>query len=92
VAKRTTSVINKAMNSENSINQQRTSVGIYTERVSKAEERLQAQKDILKTSLGSMENVDPEEAATRLNTMKTLLETAYTVTAKIQQLSLANFL
>ncbi|EUC00277.1 flagellin domain protein [Rhizobium sp. CF080] len=92
VATRTTSLINKAMNSEGSINQQRTSIGIYTERVSKAEERLQAQKDILTTSLGSMENVDPEEAATRLNTMKTLLETAYTVTAKIQQLSLANFL
>ena len=92
VATRTTSVINKAMNSEGSINQQRTSVGIYTERVSKAEERLRAQKDILTTSLGSMENVDPAEAATRLNTMKTLLETAYTVTAKIQQLSLANFL
>lgn len=92
VATRTTSVINKAMNSEGSINQQRTSIGIYTERVSKAEERLRAQKDILTTSLGSMENVDPEEAATRLNTMKTLLETAYTVTAKIQQLSLANFL
>lgn len=92
VSSRTTTVISKAMNGVDSINQQRTNVGIYTERVSKAEERLQAQKDILTTSLGSMENVDPEEAATRLNTMKTLLETAYTVTAKIQQLSLANFL
>ncbi|WP_117190931.1 flagellar hook-associated family protein [Rhizobium terrae] len=92
VATRTTSVINKAMNGVDSLKQQRTTVGIATERTSKAEERLQAQEDILTKSLGSMENVDPEEAATRLNTMKTLLETAYTVTAKIQQLSLANYL
>jgi flagellar hook-associated protein 3 FlgL len=92
VSSRTVTVINKAMNGEGSINQQRTTIGIATERVSKAEERLQAQKDILTKGLGAMENVDPEEAATRLNTMKTLLETAYTVTAKIQQLSLANFL
>ena len=92
VSSRTTSNVSKAMNGVDSINQQRTNIGIASERVSKAEERLQAQKDILTTSLGRMENVDPEEAATRLNTMKTLLETAYTVTAKIQQLSLANYL
>jgi len=92
VSSRTTSNVSKAMNGVDSLNQQRTNIGIASERVSKAEERLQAQKDILTTSLGSLENVDPEEAATRLNTMKTLLETAYTVTAKIQQLSLANYL
>jgi len=92
VSSRTRTVIADAMNGVDSINQQRTMVGVYTERVSKAEERLEAQKDILVKGLGDMENVDPEEAATRLNTMKTLLETAYTVTAKIQQLSLANFL
>jgi flagellar hook-associated protein 3 FlgL len=92
VSDRTRTAINKAMTGVDSINQQRTTIGLHTERVSKAEERLQAQEDILTTSLGSMEKVDPEEAATRLNTMKTLLETAYTVTAKIQQLSLANFL
>lgn len=92
VSAKTRSTIAEAMNGVGSINQQRTMIGVYTERVSKAEERLEAQKDILVKGLGDMENVDPEEAATRLNTMKTLLETAYTVTAKIQQLSLANFL
>jgi flagellar hook-associated protein 3 FlgL len=92
VTDRTRTTISKAMNGVDSLNQQRTNIGIASERVSKAEERLEAQKDILTKSLGSMENVDPEEAATRLNTMKTLLETAYTVTAKIQQLSLANYL
>ena len=92
VGARTRSVISEAMNGVDSINQQRTTIGIYTERVSKAEERLQAQKDILTKGLIGLENVDPEEAATRLNALKTLLETAYTVTAKIQQLSLANFL
>lgn len=92
VSSRTTGVIAKAMNGVDSINQQRTSIGLYTERVSKAEERLQAQKDILTIGLGSLEEVDPAEAATRLSTMRTLLETAYKVTAQIQQLSLTNYL
>ncbi len=92
VATRTTTVIARAMNGVDSINQQRTTIGISTERVAKAGESLQAQEDILTKGLVAMEGVDPEEATTRLNTMKTLLETAYAVTAKIQQLSLANFL
>ena len=36
--------------------------------------------------------VDAAEAATRVNTLQTLLETAYSVTAKIQNLSLVNYL
>jgi flagellar hook-associated protein 3 FlgL len=74
------------------LTQQRTTIGIYTERVSKAEESLQAQEDILTTHLGSLQDVDAAEAATRVNTLQTLLETAYSVTAKIQNLSLVNYL
>lgn len=86
---KTTQYISEAISG---VDAQRTTVGIYTERVSKAEERLQAQKDILAIHLGDLQNIDQAEAATRVNTLKTLLETAYTVTAKIQQLSLVNYL
>ncbi|TWF53378.1 flagellar hook-associated family protein [Neorhizobium alkalisoli] len=89
VAEQTRSYISQA---SSGINQQRTTIGVATERVSKAEESLQAQKDILTTHLGSLENVDAAEAATRVNTLQTLLETAYSVTAKIQNLSLVNYL
>ncbi len=81
-----------ASKAKTGIDQQRTTIGIYTERVSKAEESLQAQEDILTIHLGSMQDVDPAEAATRVNTLQTLLETAYSVTARIQNLSLVNFL
>jgi flagellar hook-associated protein 3 FlgL len=77
---------------QSGITQQRTTIGIYTERVAKAEESLQAQEDILTTHLGNLQEVDAAEAATRVNTLQTLLETAYSVTAKIQNLSLVNYL
>jgi flagellar hook-associated protein 3 FlgL len=77
---------------QSGITQQRTTIGIYTERVAKAEESLQAQEDILTTHLGNLQGVDAAEAATRVNTLRTLLETAYSVTARIQNLSLVNFL
>lgn len=77
---------------QSGLTQQRTTIGIYTERVSKAEESLKAQEDILTTHLGDLQDVDAAEAATRVNTLQTLLETAYSVTAKIQNLSLVNYL
>jgi flagellar hook-associated protein 3 FlgL len=77
---------------QSGLTQQRTTIGIYTERVAKAEESLQAQEDILTTHLGDLQEVDAAEAATRVNTLQTLLETAYSVTAKIQNLSLVNYL
>jgi flagellar hook-associated protein 3 FlgL len=48
--------------------------------------------DIINTQLTDLVGVDTYEASVRLNTLLTQVETSYTITSKIQDLSLVNFL
>ncbi|WP_137132512.1 flagellar hook-associated family protein [Rhizobium sp. FY34] len=74
------------------INNQRSEIGLSTERLKNANESLAAQKDILELNLNALQGVDPYEASTRVTSLQAQLETAYTLTSRIQQLSLVNFL
>jgi len=47
---------------------------------------------LLKTQLGGLDNVSETQVATQLNTLTTVIETAYQVTAQLQKLSLAQYL
>ena len=47
---------------------------------------------LIKTQIGTLDNVDPNQVATQLNTLTTQLETAYQITAQLQKLSLAQYL
>lgn len=89
-------VVDKALEYNNEaisgINNQRTILGLSETRVSRATESLQIQKDILKNNLVDVIEVDAYEAATRVKNLEALIETAYTLTARIQQLSLVNYL
>jgi flagellar hook-associated protein 3 FlgL len=60
--------------------------------VTRANESLAIQKDILKNNLTDLIGADVYESATRVKNLEALIETAYTLTARIQQLSLVNFL
>jgi flagellar hook-associated protein 3 FlgL len=42
--------------------------------------------------IGKLEGVDPYEASTRLSQLMTQVETAYAMTARVQKLSLLNYL
>jgi flagellar hook-associated protein 3 FlgL len=70
----------------------RASVGVMQKNVADANESITAQRNVLATQIGALENVDPYEASTRLNNLTTQLETSYTLTGKIQQLTLAKYL
>jgi flagellar hook-associated protein 3 FlgL len=70
----------------------RASVGVMQKNVADADEAIAAQRNVLATQIGALENVDPYEAATRLNNLTTQLETSYTLTGKIQQLTLAKYI
>ncbi|MBG0808620.1 flagellar hook-associated family protein [Methylosinus sp. H3A] len=70
----------------------RAKVGVMQNGVSDANEALSAQRDMIATQIGSLENVDPFEASTRLNNLTTQLETSYTLTGKIQQLTLSKYI
>jgi flagellar hook-associated protein 3 FlgL len=70
----------------------RASVGVMQKNVADANEAITAQRNVIATQIGALENVDPYEASTRLNNLTTQLETSYTLTGKIQQLTLAKYL
>lgn len=74
------------------IDTQRAQIGLSQERVEKANTYMSAQKTIIDTQLNDLVGVDTYEASTRLTTLLNQVETSYTITSKIQGLSLVNFL
>ncbi|MGF0537364.1 flagellar hook-associated family protein [Agrobacterium sp. ES01] len=74
------------------IDAERTQLGLSQERVKDASASLEIQQDIMENSFNSMVEVDVYEASTKVNNLLSLVETSYTLTSKIQQLSLVNFL
>jgi flagellar hook-associated protein 3 FlgL len=85
-------VTNMAGLSVSGIDAKRSSLGLSQERVEKANNAMQAQMDIINTQLTDLVGVDTYDASVRLNTLLTQVETSYTITSKIQDLSLVNFL
>ena len=68
------------------------SVGSVQQRVSSATDKLNIQHDILNQQIVSMEKVDPAEAAVRVNTLQNQIDTALALTARLQKISLINYL
>lgn len=87
-----TQVTNLAGFAVSGIDAERSSMGLSQERVEKANTAMQSQMDIINTQLTDLVGVDTYEASVRLNTLLTQVETSYTITSKIQDLSLVNFL
>lgn len=74
------------------IDGERGKLGLSEARVKNANSSLEAQRVIIETHLSDLEGVDGYEAATRVANLKALVEASYSLTARIQQLSLVNFL
>ncbi|HKZ97450.1 MAG TPA: flagellar hook-associated family protein [Hyphomicrobiaceae bacterium] len=74
------------------ITQLRGQLGAVEERVVKANDQMQLQIDIMDRHINLLEAVDPAEASTRISLLLTQIETAYSLTARIQRLSLLNYL
>ena len=60
--------------------------------VTQANAAMSSQMTILQTQVGNLDDVDANSVATQLNTLTTQIETAYQITAKLQELSLAQYL
>jgi flagellar hook-associated protein 3 FlgL len=67
-------------------------LGVAQERVTKANDRMSIQMDIMAKHIGVLEGVDPSEAATRVSALLTQVETAYAMTARIDKLTILNYL
>ncbi|QRM36473.1 flagellar hook-associated family protein [Rhizobium rhizogenes] len=74
------------------LNNQASQLGLSQARLTDANTSLNAQKTIINANISDLTGVDAYEASTKVNSLQTQLETAYTIVSKIQQLSLVNYL
>lgn len=74
------------------VTNQQTLTGVAERRVTAASDRINMQIDLFEGTIQDMEGVDMYEAATRVSALVTQIESAYALTARIQQLSLLKFM
>jgi flagellar hook-associated protein 3 FlgL len=67
-------------------------LGTAQEQTSNATTRLKVQEDLITRQITAMEEVDPTEASVRVTSLQNQLETSLALTARIQKLSILNYL
>lgn len=88
VSNKAIDVIGKAIYS---VDSERGQLGLSENRVARADEVLKAQVDIIRLNLDSLEGVDVYEASTRITALSNQMEISYSLTARIAELSLVNY-
>lgn len=68
----------------------RAGLGTSEERIKAANDRADIQISLLTEHVGDLERVDPYEATVRVNSLLVQIESAYALTARLQNLSLLN--
>ncbi|MCA0399610.1 MAG: hypothetical protein LCH38_02210 [Proteobacteria bacterium] len=76
----------------NAILQMNSDFGRSTAQVIETKQRHNDRKEFLSGLLAEIENVDNEEVAVRLTSLRTQLEASYQATARVSQLSIVNYL
>ncbi|MER8921449.1 flagellar hook-associated family protein [Mesorhizobium sp. M0802] len=74
------------------IGQLQAETGLAEKRVSDASDRMKTQVDLFEHHILDLEGVDPAEAATRVADLTQHIETSFALTARLQQMSLLNYL
>ncbi|VFU06943.1 flagellar hook-associated family protein [Methylocella tundrae] len=67
-------------------------VGVVQSSVASANSQMSLQMDILSTQVSNLESVNTYEASTRVSELQTQIETSYSLTSQLKQLSLVQFL
>ncbi|QAZ44605.1 flagellar hook-associated family protein [Mesorhizobium sp. Pch-S] len=75
-----------------SIAQTQSQAGIIEQRVTDASDRMKAQINLFEKHVIDLEGVDEYEAANRVNDLMSHIQQSFALTARLQQLSLINFL
>lgn len=70
----------------------RAQLGTSQERISSSNDRMDLQMTILNEHVNFLEGVDPYEASANVNALLTQIQTAYALTARLQNLSLVNYI
>jgi flagellar hook-associated protein 3 FlgL len=74
------------------LTQLRAGLGTSEERIKSANDRIDIQVTLMTEHITALEGVDPYEATANVNALLTQIETAYALTARLQNLSLVNFI
>jgi flagellar hook-associated protein 3 FlgL len=80
------------LNNNMSLTALQSRLGGYQQAVTNATDRMQIQSNLMSSQLNNLEYADPYSAATKVNTLITQLNTAYSLTAQIQKLSILNYI
>lgn len=87
-------VVNKAIEvvgqATADLTQLRAGLGTAQERISSANDRLDIQINLVTTHVGQLEEVNTYEATARVNALLVQIESAYALTARLQNLTLLN--
>ena len=75
-----------------SLGQEQSRIGLAQQRVSALGEASEKRKFTVTQAINAIESVDPYEAATRVNSLMTQLETSYAITARISRMSLLSYI
>jgi flagellar hook-associated protein 3 FlgL len=75
-----------------SLTQTQAVVGTAQSQITDANNSMSSQMTILQTQIGNLDNVNSYQVATEVNSLTTQIQTAYELTAQLQQLSLSKYL
>lgn len=67
-------------------------VGVTQSDITTANNQMSVELNVLSTQVGNLENVNPYEASTEVTNLQTQIETSYTLTSQLSQLSLVKYL
>lgn len=88
----TRNVFGMASKAISEITQSRAAVGLSQNRVTRTGERLEVQTARIEHEFGSLEGIDAAEAITRMNMLSTALQASYASTARLQGMSILDYL
>lgn len=89
VASAASTLISNAMSS---LTTTQATLGAAQQSVTEANSNMSAQMTILQTQIGNLDNVNVYQTSTRVSALTTQIQTAYSLTADLQKLSLVNYL
>jgi flagellar hook-associated protein 3 FlgL len=67
-------------------------VGLMQQTISRQNDLMESQKELLNNRISSLENADQNEVALHINSLLTLIQSSYSLTARVAKLSLTNYL
>jgi flagellar hook-associated protein 3 FlgL len=75
-----------------SLTSQQATLGSAQQQITDANEGMSNQLTILQTQIGNLDNVNSYQVAVQVNSLTTQIQTAFSLTAQLQKLSLVNYL